>query len=79
MASHSGIGGLLTTEVETVDLGEFDGVRLEGRVQHRVLQIGIGGRRGFRLEMYRTCILVFEKTNVCDDSGISSAFKMERR
>jgi hypothetical protein len=53
MNPPSGIGGLLTTEVESVDLGEVDGVQLEGRVERRVLQIGVGGRRGLRFEIAR--------------------------
>ena len=53
MNARSGAGGLFTTEIEAVDLGEHRGMRLEGRVERRVLRIGIGGRRGFRLELAR--------------------------
>lgn len=61
MNEHIEAGGLLTTTVETVDLGEHHGAHLEGRVTRRTLRIGFGGRRGLRLELARvraTSVLV---------------------
>lgn len=46
-------GGLITTDHEAVDLGVHHGVQLEGRVVRRTLRIGVGGRRGVRLELAR--------------------------
>jgi hypothetical protein len=42
-------GGLLTTETEEIDLGEHEGVRLTGRVERRILRLGLG-RFGLRFE-----------------------------
>ncbi|MDA0353076.1 MAG: hypothetical protein O3A10_12805 [Chloroflexi bacterium] len=47
------VGGLLTSDSESIDLGEHHGHRLEGRVERRTLRLGIGGSRGFRFELAR--------------------------
>lgn len=46
-------GGLFSADLEAVDLGEHDGVQLEGQVIRRRLRIGIGGARGVRIELAR--------------------------
>jgi hypothetical protein len=37
-----GVGALLQTDIERVDLGEHHGRRLTGRVEHRALRIALG-------------------------------------
>ena len=54
MNAQFGAGAFLTTETEKIDLGEHYGIRLEGRVQRRMLRLGLGGERGFRLEIARS-------------------------
>lgn len=53
MNEQFGAGGFFTTEIDAVDLGEHHGLRLEGRVQRRTLRLGLGGRRGVRIELAR--------------------------
>ena len=53
MTSRFDAGGLLSTDVELVDLGSHHGLRIEGTVVRRTLRIGLGGRRGLRIEIAR--------------------------
>jgi hypothetical protein len=46
-------GALISADTQAVDLGDHDGVQLEGRVVRRRLRIGIGGDRGIRIELTR--------------------------
>ncbi len=46
-------GGFLSTDVESVDLGRHHGIHLEGEIVRRRLRIGVGGRRGVRIELGR--------------------------
>lgn len=41
-----GVGLLLNTEAERVDLGEHGGRRLAARVEHRTLRVALGRGRG---------------------------------
>lgn len=52
-AMPGGLGALVTTEVEDVDLGRFGDRTLRGRVVHRRLRVAAGRRRGFALTLGR--------------------------
>jgi hypothetical protein len=49
----AGLGALLVTEEERVDLGEHGGRRLRAHVQQRTLRIALGQRRGLRVQLTR--------------------------
>lgn len=46
-------GGLFSTDIESVDLGRHHGIQLHGEIVRRRLRIGVGGRRGVRIELAR--------------------------
>ena len=53
MSFARGVGGLLTTEVELVDLGTHGGRHLHGRVERRVFRLGLGGERATTVTLGR--------------------------
>jgi len=71
-------GGLLTTDHESVDLGEHHGTRLEGRIERRTLRIGIGGRRGLRLELARARPTAVSVTAALADGSTSEVVHVVR-
>ncbi len=61
-AMPGGLGALLTTEVEHVDLGQFGDRALRGRVEHRRLRVGAGRGTGFALTLGRVRPVAVEVT-----------------
>ena len=53
MPQPFGAGALITTHVEHIELGQHHGTRIRARVERRLLQLGYGNRRGFRLTLGR--------------------------
>ncbi len=54
MPRRRGLGGLLTTEVDRVPLGEHQGRLLHGHVERRVLRLATGGRIQLSLTLGRS-------------------------
>lgn len=61
-ATPSGLGAILTTETEHVDLGRIGERSLRGRVEHRRVRFALGRRRGFSLTMGRLRPVAVEVT-----------------
>jgi len=56
----SGLGALVITEVEHVELGRFRARELRPRVERRQIRLGVGGRFGVRLSLGRLRPVVVE-------------------
>ncbi len=53
MQQPFGVGALITTHVEHVELGEHHGTRIRARVERRLIRIGFGDNAGFRITLGR--------------------------
>ncbi|MGE3961002.1 MAG: hypothetical protein AB7F65_04905 [Dehalococcoidia bacterium] len=64
-----GLGALLQTQVEHVDLGEQDGRRLRARVEHRTLRLALGRARTAGVTLGRRRAVAVEVAFVPDEPG----------
>lgn len=61
-AEPRGLGALLRTETERVDLGERHGRRLRARIEHRRLQLALGRRSSVGVTFGRRRVRALEVT-----------------
>lgn len=64
-----GLGALLQTEVEHVELGEQGGRRLRARVEYRMLRVALGRARSIGITLGRRRAVAVEVAFVPDEPG----------